>query len=392
MGRLNILKVSDIKGDQTRSINQSPIKLSAICMSPVELPCVSILLDETITKAFWDTEAEKSFISEETYQKYFFYKQVKKSSTQTQKAFNGVKATFLKAPVLKFPDFKKPFELFTDASLKGLGAVLNQEQRPVVFASRTLSAAERNYTVTERECLAVVWALNKFRTYLGSLPIKVITDHASLTQLTTGKNLSNRMIRWPLKLAEFNIKWEHRPGSQNTIADVFSRIAIESIIGEKVNCAIIRDLVLSSRDQLIEEQKTNPELGHIYRYLENLEDSSINMAIWENWSRDFRLVEGLLFYTKYATSLGEMRVYIPKCLRNDIMREFHDKPLAGHFGRFKTYHKGLVQVPLTDRSLIPCHLSHGNPRFICTRCPIALRFLEVLSVHFLDVDNHSQAL
>ncbi|GFW52119.1 retrovirus-related Pol polyprotein from transposon opus [Trichonephila clavipes] len=164
---------------------------------------------------------------------------------------------------------------------KGVGAVLNQEQRPVVFASRTLSAAERNYTVTERKCLAVVWALNKFRTYLGSLPIKVITDHAALTHLMTGKNLSNRMIRWGLKLAEFNIEWEHRPGTQNAIADILSRNPTESIIGEKVNCAIIRDLVLSSRDQLI-EQKTDPELDHIYRYLENPEDSSVNAAICEN--------------------------------------------------------------------------------------------------------------
>ncbi|GFY06745.1 retrovirus-related Pol polyprotein from transposon 17.6 [Trichonephila clavipes] len=201
--------------------------------------------------------------------------------------------------------------LFTDASSIEVGAVLNQEQRPVVFASRTLSAAERNYTVIEREkeCLAVVWALNKFRTYLGSLPIKVITDHAALTHLTTGKNLSNRMIRWALKLAEFNIEWEHRPGTQGTIADVMSRNLIENIIGEKVNCAIIRDLVLSSRDQLLEEQRTDPELDHIYRYLENAENSSVNAAICENWSRDFRLVEGLLFYAKYATSLGEMRVY-----------------------------------------------------------------------------------
>ncbi|GFW50957.1 uncharacterized protein TNCV_3592391 [Trichonephila clavipes] len=82
MGQLNVLYVSVVKGDQTQSINESPIKLSAICMSPVELLYVPILLDETFAKALWDTGAEKSFISEETYQKYFFYKQVKKSSTQ----------------------------------------------------------------------------------------------------------------------------------------------------------------------------------------------------------------------------------------------------------------------------------------------------------------------
>ncbi|GFX08758.1 retrovirus-related Pol polyprotein from transposon 17.6 [Trichonephila clavipes] len=124
-------------------------------------------------------------------------------SIEVQKAFDAVKAAITKAPVLKLPDFKKPFELFTDSNSIGVGAVLNQEQRPVAFASRTLSSAERNYTETERECLAVVWALNKFRTYLGSLPFKVMTDHAALTRLTLGKNLSSRRIRWALKLAEF---------------------------------------------------------------------------------------------------------------------------------------------------------------------------------------------
>ncbi|GFU88288.1 hypothetical protein TNCV_846811 [Trichonephila clavipes] len=118
------------------------------------------------------------------------------------------------------------------------------------------------------------------------------------------------MIKWALQLAEFNIEWEHRTDTQNTVADVLSRNPIESVIGEKVNCAIIRDLVLSSRDQLIEEQGTDPELGHIYGYLENPDNSSVIAAICENWSRDLRLVEGSLFYAKYATSLGEMRVYI----------------------------------------------------------------------------------
>ncbi|GFT68991.1 retrovirus-related Pol polyprotein from transposon 297 [Trichonephila clavipes] len=164
-------------------------------------------------------------------------------SIEAQKAFDAVKVAITRAPVLKLPDFKKPFELFADASSIDVGAVLNQEQRPVVFASRTLSGVERNYTVTERECLAVVWALNKFRTYLGSVPIK-----------------------------------------------------------------------------LIEEQRTDPELGHIYRYLENPEDSPVNSAICENWSNYFKLIEGLLSCEKYATSLGEMRIYIPKPLRNEIMR------------------------------------------------------------------------
>ncbi|GFT35444.1 uncharacterized protein TNCV_922611 [Trichonephila clavipes] len=95
------------------------------------------------------------------------------------------------------------------------------------------------------------------------------------------------MIRWALKLAEFNIEREHRLGTQNTVADVLSRNPIESIIGEKAQCAIIKDLILSSREQLIEELRTDPELGHIYRYPENPEDSSVKVTICENWSRVF---------------------------------------------------------------------------------------------------------
>ncbi|GFU62392.1 retrovirus-related Pol polyprotein from transposon 297 [Trichonephila clavipes] len=72
-------------------------------------------------------------------------------SIEALKAFDSVKATITKAPVLKLLDCKKPFKLFTDASSIGVGVVLNQEQRPVVFASHTLSGAEMNYTVTERE-------------------------------------------------------------------------------------------------------------------------------------------------------------------------------------------------------------------------------------------------
>ncbi|GFY05923.1 retrovirus-related Pol polyprotein from transposon 412 [Trichonephila clavipes] len=87
------------------------------------------------------------------------------------------------------------------------------------------------------------------------------------------------------------------------------------------------------------EQREDPELGHIYRYLENPDDGSVNATICENWSQDFKLINGLLFYTKYSTTLGELRVYIPRSLREVIMQEFHDLPLAGHLGKRKTYSK-----------------------------------------------------
>ncbi|GFW35465.1 transposon Tf2-9 polyprotein [Trichonephila clavipes] len=211
------------------------------------------------------------------------------------------------------------FNLFTDASGVGIGAVLQQNQKPIAFASRTLNKAERNYTVTERECLAVIWALNKFKTYFGPLPVKVITDHAALTKLTN--------------------EWEHRSGVQNVVADLLSRNPVDSVDGSQISCAALRALAINSREQFIKEQREDPELGHIYRYLENPDDGSVNATVCESWSQDFKLINGLLFYAKYFSNLGELRVYIPGSLRKDIMKEFHDLPLAGHLGMRKTYLK-----------------------------------------------------
>ncbi|GFV97229.1 retrovirus-related Pol polyprotein from transposon 17.6 [Trichonephila clavipes] len=143
-------------------------------------------------------------------------------STEAQEAFNKIKRALTAAPVLQLPNFTEQLNVFTDASGVGIGAVLNQNHRSIAFTSRTLNKAERNYTVTERECLAVIWALNKFKTYFGSQPVKVITDHAALTKLTNGKNLSSRMIRWTLKLSEFNMEWEHRRCPKHCRARIIS--------------------------------------------------------------------------------------------------------------------------------------------------------------------------
>ncbi|GFU75215.1 retrovirus-related Pol polyprotein from transposon 17.6 [Trichonephila clavipes] len=82
---------------------------------------------------------------------------------------------------------------------------------------------------------------------------QVITDHAALTKLTNGKNVSSRMIRWTLKLSEFNIEWEHRPGVQNVVVDVLSRNPVDNVDESKISCAALRALALNSREQQIRE-------------------------------------------------------------------------------------------------------------------------------------------
>ncbi|GFY06297.1 retrovirus-related Pol polyprotein from transposon 17.6 [Trichonephila clavipes] len=229
-------------------------------------------------------------------------------STEAQDSFDKIKRALTEAPVLQLPNLTEQFNsLFL--KLVGIGAVLNQNRRPIAFASRTLNKAERNYIVTERECLVVIWVLNKFKTYFGSLPVKVITDHTALTKLTNGENLSSRMIRWALKLSEFSIEWEHRPSVQNVVADVLSRNPVGNMDGSQISCAALRALALNSREQLIREQREDPELGHIYRYLENPDDGSVNVTVCEGWSQDFKIIDGLRFYAKYFTTLGEESVY-----------------------------------------------------------------------------------
>ena len=147
---------------------------------------------------------------------------------EQQHAFELLKAMIMLAPTLQRPAPNSPFIVQTDASDVGLGAVLLQEveglERVLEFASRVLAPAERNYSVTERECLAVVWAIGKFRPYIDGYDFKVVTDHSSLRWLCQMKNPTSRLARWALELQGHKFTIEHRKGHLNYVADALSRM------------------------------------------------------------------------------------------------------------------------------------------------------------------------
>ncbi|CAN6566330.1 unnamed protein product [Malus baccata var. baccata] len=143
-------------------------------------------------------------------------------------SFNQLKELLTTAPIIVPPDWSLPFELMCDASDYALGAILGQrkEKKPhvIYYASRTLNDAQLNYSTTEKELLAVVFALDKFRSYLIGTKVIVFTDHAALKYLLTKKEAKPRLIRWILLLQEFDIEIRDKKGSENVVADHLSRM------------------------------------------------------------------------------------------------------------------------------------------------------------------------
>ena len=166
-------------------------------------------------------------------------------------AFQQLKSALTSASVLKLPDWttvldakgrlqlKYPFNLCTDWSLTGMGAVLSQPDSagndfPIAFAGKILSPAESRYAPTEGECCALTWALGKFRHYLHGYHFTVYTDHQALIWLSTARFTNAKLERWALKLQEYNFTVLYKKGSENVVADFLSRPATLQVSGASV--------------------------------------------------------------------------------------------------------------------------------------------------------------
>lgn len=258
---------------------------------------------------------------------------LKKSGTkfkwteQANDAFLQLKTLLVSAPILASPDFDKPFAIQTDASDTGIGAILTQgegkEEKVVAYMSQKLSSTQRKYGASERECLAVIEAIYKFRPYIEGVHFKVITDCSSLIWLMSLRDPTSRLARWALKLQGFDFELLHRKGKLNVVADALSR-SVEII-------------------EILKQGKT-----------EDVEYNELAKKIFENPTLypQYKIENGQIF--KHCVLKNndlmfepEWIKYVPKENRKAVLREFHDQPLGAHLGIMKTYKKisGLYYWP-----------------------------------------------
>ena len=145
-----------------------------------------------------------------------------------------------------------------------LGAVLGQtkdkKNHAITYASKTLSGAQLNYATTEKELMAVVFAIDKFRSYLVGAKVIVFTDHAALKYLLTKKDAKPHLLRWILLLQEFDLKIEDKKGVENTIADHLSRMPITNMQDLPINDFLRDDMLLKVTD-------TNPWYANIVNFV-----------------------------------------------------------------------------------------------------------------------------
>ena len=257
-----------------------------------------------------------------------------------QEAFCSLKNCLTTAPILRQADHTKPFTLRTDASSLAIGAALLQgeenEELPVEYASRLLTTAEKNYTTTEREALAIVWAIGRFRGYIEENSIVVITDHQPLRWLMTLKSPTGRLARWALQLQPYNLTIRYTPGKANALADLLSRpqCDLETRPACPV-CTIHVGLPTQGARTLREEQLQVPEVKKI---IEDL--TSTNPEVFQPWSaKGYVLNQGVLYHYAQDGDEEDAQLVVPTQDRPRVLREYHDAPTAGHYGIARTLQK-----------------------------------------------------
>lgn len=236
-------------------------------------------------------------------------------SEQAQQAFEYLKSAMTKLPVLATPNFSLPFEVETEASGTGLGAVLMQEGRPIAYFSQKLSEKHQQSSVYERELMALVLAIKKWHHYLSDKPFIVKTDQKALKFLLEQRILAPDQQKWVTKLMGYKFEIHYKPGKENRVADALSRRGGE--LGLTAFSVWHNDGMEATEDEVMNDG----ELKEIAQRVIQGRDVPPGYTM----KRGSLFFEGRLVLPRYS----------PK--RQELMREFHDSPFGGHSGFLRTY-------------------------------------------------------
>lgn len=267
-----------------------------------------------------------------------------------EKTFQELKERLSTAPILNCPDYDHdyPFYVQTDASDYGLGAVLTQTtdtgERVICYLSRSLNKAERNYSATEKECLAVLWAIEKLRPYLEAIPFTVITDHHSLQWLHNLKDPTGRLARWAIRLQQFDYNIIHRKGKDHIVPDVLSRTV-----------PVVNSVNIESKPPPV---YTDKWYNNLYQSVSRHPQNFANFKIHDNKLYRYSLSNNPLLDEQ------NWKLVVPKELRKDIMHTAHAGSLAGHTGTAKTFYR-------VARDYYWPYMKHDIIHYV-QRCPICL--------------------
>ena len=284
-------------------------------------------------------------------------------TTDCEEAFQRLKELLTSAPILAYPDIDLPFVLDTDASNEGIGAVLSQvkdgQERVIGYYSKRLDKCQRRYCTTRRELLAVVKSIAHFRPYLYGRRFTLRADHSSLQWLMNFRDPEGQWARWLQQLQQYDFTILHRPGKSHGNADGLSRRPCdckacsrqrerEKTTVPESPCAV--NVVRFQGINLSAAQREDPDLRPIIRWKETglqrpvwkdvAATSPLTKAYWADWNA-LELDNGLLCRRwEEADSRHHRKLpIVPAALQEEVLRQLHDNPMSGHFGRAKTFQR-----------------------------------------------------
>ena len=255
-------------------------------------------------------------------------------SSECEAAFEWLRQELSSACVLAFPDFARPFLLATDASRSALGAILSQDfgtpdrplVRPIAFASRSLKPAEMNYTIFELECLAIVWGVRYFHSYLHGRHFLIESDHRALAFLRASpESVSPRVERWMMALQRYSFTVRHRPAKEHAHVDALSRLPVVATVSG------VPTVPPFSLSELVDAQRTDATMSFIMSFLVSGEQAlpaSPEAAALVRSQAAACLIDskGRLCVLREGVS----HVWVPPTMVPKVLRAAHDE--LGHLG------------------------------------------------------------